>query len=118
MATAKPKTKRMMFGGMAKGPAKPPMRTQPQPAPMRTQSQMQAAAKTQQAGRTPPPPSGPTPLQWQQIAQRQAGPKPSAPPPAMAKAYADMQAQRSGATGTGSQRVMKKGGAVKKATKK
>jgi hypothetical protein len=81
MATAKPKTKRMMFGGMAKGPAKPPMRMQPQAAPMRTQSQMQAAAKAQQ------------------------GARPVTPTPSMNKMYADFQAQKSGATGTGSQQT-------------
>jgi hypothetical protein len=56
---------------------------------------MQAAAKAQQAARS------------------------VTPTPTMNKMYADFQAQKSGATGTGSQRVMKKGGAVKKkATKK
>lgn len=91
MATSK--IKKMALGGMG-GLGKPPMPFPPSPAPkipppptmgglgrspapMQNDPRMQAAAKAQQAGRTPPPPSAPTPLQQQQIAQMQADSKSS-----------------------------------------
>jgi hypothetical protein len=100
MATAKPKTKRMMFGGMAKGPAKPPMRPQPQAAPMRTQSQMQAGPK--------PSPAAPMRTQSQMQAAAKAQSQPQLPsglrgnPTDLLNQY---NAQKSGATGTGSQQT-------------
>ncbi len=102
MATAKPK--RMMFGGMAKGPMSNVQKAGPMQkqfmsnmargAPM-TQSSMQAAAKQNPLGRSIQMPS--------KLAN-------------VAKAFSQ---QKSGVMPTGSQSVMKKGGVVKKkATKK
>jgi len=110
MATAKPK--RMMFGGIAKGAAK----TAKPAAPM-TQSSMQAAARKTSARQVPAAPMRNDP-RMQAAAKAQQGARSVTPTPTMNKMYADFQAQKSGATGTGSQRVMKKGGAVKKAAKK
>jgi hypothetical protein len=131
MATAKPKVKRMMFGGAAKAVGKA---VATKAAPMRTQSQMQSAARSAAAQQAAPMR---TQSQMQAAARAQQGARPVTPTPSMNKMYADFQAQKSGKMGTGSQSapnkmrgvigplaaagargMMKKGGAVKKATKK
>ena len=115
MATAKPKTKRMMFGGMAKGAmgAKAgPMQKQfmsdkLRGAPM-TQSSMQAAAKQTAAK--------PVPAYAKPYVAAQSKSQMPSQLANVAKAY---NAQKSGNMGRGPQSAMKKGGAVKKkATKK
>ena len=110
MATAKPK--RMMFGGMAKGPRSNVQKAGPMQkqfmsnmargAPM-TQSNMQAAAKQTAAKQVP----------------AYAKPYIAAQSKSLADTAKAFSQQKSGVMPTGSQRAMKKGGVVKKkATKK
>jgi hypothetical protein len=110
---ALPSAQRAQYDAQKQRAALPPGLTKNPSAP--TQSQMQAAAKQQAGARQVPSyakpyvaAQGKSPIPSQgQLPSKLAG---------VAKAFSQ---QKSGATGTGSQRVMKKGGAVKKkATKK
>lgn len=112
MATAKPKTKRMMFGGMASGVSSRAIgaaknAAAAKAAPMKTQSSTQSALK-----------SVPAYAQPYVNKMQSRGALGGNRPPAGSNLMQAYNAQKSGATGTGPQRAMKKGGAVKKATKK
>jgi hypothetical protein len=130
MATAKPKVKRMMFGGAAKSgvgnaaaalrklPMNPPPKKAPPPAFPAKSGVGNAAAALRKLPMNPPMPgkAGPKPLQAAKTGLGQAMNKPTMGlGAAMAnKKLAGVGALAGRALGMGK----KKGGAVKKATKK